>query len=129
MIDKVQYWKNLANEDLSAAEDMHKTKHWLYVGFMCHQAIEKIEKAYWCAKKPDIDTPYTHNIHLLAESSGLSAEMTTAQLHFLHIMLPLNIEARYPDYKSSVAASLNEARCFDILTTTKNLVAWIESMC
>lgn len=27
--EKVQYWLNIAEEDLDVAEDMHKTKHWL----------------------------------------------------------------------------------------------------
>ena len=40
--EKVQYWLNIAEEDLDVAEDMHKTKHWLYVAFMCHQVMEKL---------------------------------------------------------------------------------------
>ena len=35
---QVQYWIDIANEDLEVAEDLFKTKHWLYVAFMCHQA-------------------------------------------------------------------------------------------
>ena len=39
--DKVAYWLDIADEDLGVAEDLYKAKRWLYVAFMCHQAIEK----------------------------------------------------------------------------------------
>jgi len=44
MADYAEYWLDLANYDLSAARAMLKSKHWLYVGFMCHQVIEKALK-------------------------------------------------------------------------------------
>lgn len=50
--DKVTYWIDIADEDLGVAEDLYKAKRWLYVAFMCHQAIEKTLKAYWCGTQP-----------------------------------------------------------------------------
>ena len=44
--EKVRYWLNIADYDLDTAEAMHQTRRWLYVGFMCHQVIEKTLKAY-----------------------------------------------------------------------------------
>lgn len=35
--EKVQYWLDIADEDLEVAEDLYKSKRWLYVAFMCHQ--------------------------------------------------------------------------------------------
>ena len=63
---KVAYWTEIANEDLEVAKDLFKTKRWLYVAFMCHQAIEKTLKAYWCGTQPD-EPPYTHNHKRLAD--------------------------------------------------------------
>ncbi|MBP3843122.1 MAG: HEPN domain-containing protein [Prevotella sp.] len=40
-------------------------------------------------------------------------------------MIPMNIEARYPDYKRNVANSLNEKAAKDILDKTKQLLKWI----
>jgi hypothetical protein len=42
-----RYWIDLARYDLRAAKAMLKAKHRLYVGFLCHLAIEKTLKAYW----------------------------------------------------------------------------------
>ena len=52
--EKVRYWLNIADYDLDTAEAMHQTRRWLYVGFMCHQVIEKTLKAYWCACREDV---------------------------------------------------------------------------
>jgi len=40
--EKVRYWINISNYDVGTAEAMLQTKRYLYVGFMCHQVIEKI---------------------------------------------------------------------------------------
>lgn len=39
-IDKVAYWYDTAKYDIDTAEAMYSTERWLYVAFMCHQAIE-----------------------------------------------------------------------------------------
>ena len=51
--DIVQKWLDHVHEDISAAEDLHKTGHQLYVAFLCHQAIEKALKAYYIATHDD----------------------------------------------------------------------------
>ena len=43
--EKIKYWVDLSDEDLSVAQGLLKLKHSLYAGFMCHQCIEKIFKA------------------------------------------------------------------------------------
>ena len=43
-IDKVKYWKELADYDIETAEVMYNGGRWLYVGFMCHLVIEKNHK-------------------------------------------------------------------------------------
>ena len=47
-IDKVAYWIDIADYDMETAETLYDGGRWLYVAFMCHQAIEKTLKAYWC---------------------------------------------------------------------------------
>ena len=51
--EKVQYWLDIADEDLAVAEDMHLTKHWLYVAFMCHLNILEKTKLFkqWILQK------------------------------------------------------------------------------
>ena len=43
MDGKVTYWIEMSDYDLETADAMLLTGRYLYVGFMCHQTIEKIE--------------------------------------------------------------------------------------
>ncbi len=45
MDSKIKYWIDLSDYDLDTAEAMLQSKRYLYVGFMCHQSIEKSFKA------------------------------------------------------------------------------------
>lgn len=124
-IDKVAYWLDIANEDIEVAEDLFKTKRWLYVAFMCHQVIEKTLKAYWNAVRED-EPPYVHNHRRLAEGCGLYNQMNDEQRRFLGMINNMNIEARYPDYKTGIARSLSEQSCRNIIDETKQLQQWIK---
>lgn len=64
MDDKVKYWIELSDYDLETALAMLNSKRYLYVGFMCHQTIEKIFKAYYSSIKSDT-APYSHSLSLL----------------------------------------------------------------
>lgn len=124
--EKVTYWLDIADKDLVVARDLMKMKHWLYVAFMCQQTLEKTIKAYHTMHQPD-DPPFIHNLTRLAEKSGLYELMSDEQKMFLDVMTPMNIEARYPDYKSRIAASLNEKVCQDIIEQTEQMQSWIKS--
>ena len=125
-LDKVKYWTDLANYDIDTADLMFSGGRWLYVGFMCHQAIEKVLKAHWCAVRDD-DTPYLHNLIKLATSCGLITKMTHEQQNLIASLMPMNIEARYPSYKENLSSKMNEAFCKQLLEETKALKSWIES--
>lgn len=55
--EKIAYWLDLADYDIGTAEGLFSVKRWLYVGFMCHQVIEKTLKAYWCKTQDDNPPP------------------------------------------------------------------------
>ena len=69
MDNKVQYWIDLAEYDIETAEAMFETKRFLYVGFMCHQVIEKSLKGYYVFVKNEIPDKI-HNLLKLAKQSG-----------------------------------------------------------
>ena len=124
-LDRVKYWTEISDYDLETAEVMYSAGRWLYVGYMCHQALEKIFKAYWSSKKTE-PAPMSHNLFNIAQSCGLNALFSEEQIGFISEMIPLNIEARYPSYKKSISESLSEVRCKTILDKTKELQQWIK---
>ena len=44
MNKKISYWVELSDYDIGTAEALLESGRYLYVGFMAHQAIEKILK-------------------------------------------------------------------------------------
>lgn len=122
--ERANKWLDIVAEDMSVAEDLYKTGHWLYVGFMCHQVVEKSLKAYWCVCRDD-DPPFLHDHERIAKGCGLYMKMSEEQKNFLALIRDLNIEARYQDTKDAIARTLNQESTSAILETTKQLHAWI----
>ena len=125
MDDRIKYWTDLSDYDFETAEAMFSTRRWLYVGFMCHQTIEKIFKAYWCAKSKEI-TPMSHNLINIAQSCGLNSLLNEPQKMFISELMPMNVEARYPSYKEALLKALSESKCKELLDKTHELQQWIK---
>ena len=126
MNDKVTYWIEMSDYDFDTANAMLTTKRYLYVGFLCHQVIEMILKAYWSnvLEEPPLKI---HSLSRLAEKSGLDKDMSEGQLDFIDELEPLNIEARYPSYKERLLKSLTADRCIELIKQTDELRIWIKS--
>ena len=125
MNEKVKYWLEISDYDLITAEAMLKSKRYLYVGFMCHQAIEKILKALYSGLKNEVP-PYTHNLIYLAEKIGIYEKLSSEHKIFIDTIDPMNIEARYPSYKKDLLKILTEEKCIELLNKTKEFHNWIK---
>jgi HEPN domain-containing protein len=123
--EKVQYWKELSDYDLETAEAMLHTARYLYVGFTCHQVIEKIFKACFTKRKEETP-PFTHDLQYLAEKAGFWASLSETQKDFINALEPLNIKTRYPDYKRELVKRLTAVKCSEILKQTQSLQQWIK---
>jgi HEPN domain-containing protein len=126
MTEKVQYWIDISDYDLETAKAMLLSKRYLYVGFMCHQTIEKILKAWFTAVKTDT-APYSHSLSYLAKKGDFYELFSEDQKDFLDQIEPLNIAARYPSHKERLMKSLTEEKCTEILEKTKELQLWIKA--
>jgi len=127
MKDTVKYWVDLSDYDLVTAEAMLETKRYLYVGYMCHQSIEKILKAYYTHKQQNT-APLTHSLSYLAKKAEIYDDFSDSQKDFIDQIEPLNIEARYPSQKERLLRSLTERKCIELINTTKDLQRWIKNM-
>jgi HEPN domain-containing protein len=125
MNNKTQYWIEISDYDLETAEAMLQSKRYLYVGFMCHQAIEKIFKAYFTELKSET-APFSHSLSYLAKKGDFYESFSEEQKDFIDQIEPLNIEARYPSHKERLMKSLTIEKCNDILKNTKELQQWIK---
>jgi len=123
--EKIKYWLDISQYDLETAEVMLKGKRFLYVGFMCHQAIEKILKSHYLSVHDD-NPPYTHNLIYLAKRCGIYEEFSDEHKDLIDTLEPLNVEARYPTHKERVLKTLSYERCRDIIDKTGELSQWIK---
>lgn len=125
MNNKVTYWVEMSEYDFDTAKAMFDTKRYLYVGFMCHQAIEKMLKAYWSdvLEEPPLKI---HHLSRLAAKSGLIERLSEEQLNFIDSIESLNIEARYPSYKEQLIKALSSEYCEQLLKQTNKLQLWIK---
>lgn len=126
---KIGYWLESAEYDLQTARAMLETKRLLYVGFMCHQVIEKSLKGIYVSRNPDAELPYIHKLLRLANLSGVYDEMSDAQKELLDTLSPLNIEARYPMHKELLLQSLTVERCETMIQETEALYVWLKTKC
>ncbi|MCM1170128.1 MAG: HEPN domain-containing protein [Bacteroides sp.] len=126
MNDRTKYWVEIADYDMETARAMFDTGRYLYVGFMCHQVVEKMLKAYWTTV---LETPplKIHTLLRLVEESGLDKEMTAEQAKFIDQLEPLNIETRYPSYKEQLHKTLTPTVCRELIQTTTDFQQWIKS--
>ena len=122
----MEYWFELAEYDMEIAAVMLKGMRYLYVGFMCHQVVEKALKGcIWalCGAEPE----YTHSLSRLLRNSGLSSELPDKLAGLVDVLEPLNIETRYPTQKNKLLKSLTDQRSTYILEQAKEFYQWIKS--
>jgi len=123
-VSEIEYWLDLAKYDLETAKAMNDTKRYLYVGFMCHQVMEKALKAYYASRFEDAP-PYTHNLRILAQKAGLYSVLSDEQKNFLEFLEPLNIDSRYPAHKDKLLAMLSGEKCTEIIQNTESQLKWV----
>lgn len=126
--DQVSYWIDGADYDLETAKAMLQTKRFLYVGFMCHQTVEKALKGLYVSRYSAEKLPYVHQLGRLSEAAGIVDELNADQKRLLAQLNPLNIEARYPGYRDALLASLTSELSSQLIRETEDMLQWIKEM-
>jgi HEPN domain-containing protein len=119
----VGHWVERSQYDLDTAKIMLDTGRYLYVAYMCQQAVEKILKAF-IARLGKENFPI-HNLNRLAEIATISNELTPEQFNFLAELTPYHIEARYGDYKENLSEIINEKKAEQVYKKTREIHKWI----
>ena len=125
MLDKVDYWLELCDDDLKAAKAMLKSENFLWAGFICHLVAEKALKAAIASIIKEVP-PKTHDLPKLANKTGICGDLPEAYRNLLNKLTPLQIETRYPEYKEKISELLTEKYCVDLLKETEGFLCWIK---
>ncbi len=122
----IENWISLAEYDLETAIVMLKAKRYLYVAFMCQQAIEKILKACY-VKKHNTTPPYTHNLLRLIKELNFKDEIAKEVVETIETLNSYYIESRYTEDVVELSRYLTENNAISILNSTKELFEWFKS--
>jgi len=125
MSDKVEYWLELCEEDLLTAKALLQVNRLLHMGFFCHMIAEKALKAIIADQTSKIP-PKIHDLEKLATFGGVANDLSAQQLKLLEDLSPLQIEARYPNYKTKIAETLTYEKCKRFLAETEDFICWIK---
>jgi HEPN domain-containing protein len=95
------------------------------MGFYCHMIVEKALKAVVADKTSEVP-PKIHNLIKLATVGDVVNDLSEKQLKLISDLRPLQIEARYPEYKRKIAETLTFEKCKCLLTETEEFLCWIK---
>ncbi len=134
VMEKYEYWEDIAKYDLATAKAMLLSGRYLYVVFMCQQSIEKLIKGLFIlhtGKEP----PRIHNIWVIFDrifdiSKFKESERIKTEKYFIFFdeLLAYYISERYPSYKTKLSQSITEERAEKVLNKTEEVYAWLESL-
>jgi len=122
---KTEYWLELCDDDLLTAKALFQSKRHLHMGFFCHLIVEKALKAVIAHNTGEIP-PRLHDLDRLAVLGGINEDLSEEQWMLLNKLTPLQIEARYPEYKERIQSALTPAVCEQLLKQTEEFLCWIK---
>ena len=125
MLDKVEYWLELADDDIATAKWLLKGHRLLHTAYFSHLIAEKALKAT-VANHTNKIPPKTHNLSRLAELANISAKLGEPQHDLLERLTPFQIEGRYPEDKESLSKTLTLNYCKQLLSETEAFLCWIK---
>jgi HEPN domain-containing protein len=120
------YWLEHARYDLETAEAMYKNGRWVYVVFMCQQALEKLCKGLYLLYIDD-NIPRLHNITAVFSkfSDKLSEPLSDDTRRLFDRLSLYYLEARYPEYKNNLSDMTDEGASILLLQKTKEVFQWL----
>ena len=127
--EKFEYWLDIAQYDLKTAEAMLETGRWLYVIFMCQQAIEKLVKGLYLLYIDD-DIPKSHDINYLITEfeDKLPVVIEDSKRRLFANLSAFYLNNRYPKYKDKLSITISKEEARNILDKTKESFTWLETL-
>lgn len=121
--EHIRYWEKQVDADFESSEVLCTAGYYAQSLFWAHLALEKICKALWIKNNESNTPPFVHN--LLRIISHTNEDFSDEQKEFLNDMNTFQIKGRYPDYTSSLEATITAEICNIYLTETEKMIKCI----
>lgn len=137
--EKYEYWLDITEYDLETAIANYKSGRYLYVVFMCQQAIEKMVKGLYILYT-DEEPARTHNIARIFNKIFNQVKnrkivtdtnfdiLKEEYMEFFAELLYYYISERYPTYKQKLSTSISKKRAKKVLDKSKEVFVWLKSL-
>jgi len=124
--EKYEYWLDIAEYDLETAKAMLSGGRWLYVVFMCQQAIEKLVKGLYILYVDD-DVPRLHNIKSIFKrfEDKLPPNTYEEKYDFFDTLTAYYLNNRYPEYINKLSLTVGKDVAVKILAKTEEEFKWL----
>ena len=114
-------WLDRVEYDVQTAEAMLTTARYVYVIFMCQQAIEKALKAVIASRGEEVMP--IHNLRRLTELAKV--EFHESKLVKLDFLSQFYINARYKEDLADISKGITRSLSEEFLAFTKESLKWI----
>lgn len=119
----------MAEDDLDTANVMLKSNKYLYVSFMCEQAIEKLAKGIYVYTFGK-EAPFTHNISIVLKNieKVINTDKYKEYETLFATLTSFYIIGRYDVYKQNISQNLDKKSSTELLNKSKEAFEWLKSL-
>lgn len=109
--EKYIYWLDIAEYDMETAVSLFESSRYLYVVFMCQQALEKLTKGLYCYFIDD-NVPYVHNISFILGkvTDKLKINVDEEIFSLCDRLAAYYLQGRYPSYKEKISKLIDKMK-------------------
>lgn len=137
--EKYEYWLDIAEYDLETAKANYASGRYLYVVFMCQQAVEKIVKGLHILYTGE-EADRTHNISRIFNKIFNQQEnrkiitdeefdsKTEDYMDLFGELLYYYIAERYPSYKEKLSSTISKDKAKSVLDRAEEVFEWLKSL-
>jgi HEPN domain-containing protein len=120
--EKYVYWVTHACYDMDTAGAMLASGRWVYVVFMCQQALEKLVKGLYTMYIDD-NVPRVHNIKTLFDrfADKLDVQAQPEVYRLFDVLSSHYLDSRYPDFMNDPAKNVGKTQAESIYNQTKEV--------
>jgi HEPN domain-containing protein len=119
----VKIWLERVDYDLETAQAMYKAGRYLYVVFMCQQAVEKKIKALLALQGKEVKP--IHHLSKLAEFAGIIEEFDEQTLALVENLSAYYLNARYKETIAVLTKAIGKNEAKDYLAKSQKVIAWL----
>lgn len=120
---RVQVWLDRSQYDWETAKAMLEARRYIYVAFMCQQAIEKRLKAY--IENSGTTPSPIHNLINLSKAMDVYDAMPDEIKSFLQELTAYYLDSRYKEDLAKLSTFMNRERSEVYLQKTEEVLQWL----